>query len=247
MSKDKLAKLVFLNLSIAIFNIILFSPGLIGIVLVGGSTVCLALGITSILMSILIFIYGNFRLVFECEVIIKTSELTNAEDFMTGLKQHISKKTFEEDILQVIEQIERIEKKIQTICQILLQKFTANELSYIKFKNTIISVQEAFYCNIKNIINKLNAFEEKEYIRIKKKVDDSGLKSDLINAQLGIFNEYILFIQNAIKGNEQILHKLDRLLLEISKLNTFEEGELENLAVVAELEGLIKQIKYYKN
>ena len=62
-----------------------------------------------------------------------------------------------------------------------------------------------------------------------------------------VYNEYIRFVKEATEDNEQILLKLDKLLLEISGLNCIESGELEQMAGMIEIDNLIKQAKYYKN
>jgi len=62
-----------------------------------------------------------------------------------------------------------------------------------------------------------------------------------------VYDEYIKFVDAAIEDNEQILLKLDKLLLEISGLNCIESGEMEEMAGMIEIDNLIKQAKYYKN
>jgi hypothetical protein len=42
------------------------------------------------------------------------------------------------------------------------------------------------------------------------------------------------------------LLKLDKLLLEISRLDSLEPGDIENMACMQEIDSLIKQTKYYK-
>ena len=46
---------------------------------------------------------------------------------------------------------------------------------------------------------------------------------DNIKEKLDIYNEYIDFVDNATRTNEEILLKLDKILLEISKYNSLEE------------------------
>ena len=55
------------------------------------------------------------------------------------------------------------------------------------------------------------------------------------------------FLKAATEDNEQILLKLDKLLLEISGLNSVESGQLEQMTGMIEIDNLIKQAKYYKN
>jgi hypothetical protein len=62
-----------------------------------------------------------------------------------------------------------------------------------------------------------------------------------------VYSEYITFVKAATEDNEQILLKLDKLLLEISDLNCIEGGQLEQMAGMIEIDNLIKQAKNYKN
>ena len=46
--------------------------------------------------------------------------------------------------------------------------------------------------------------------------------------------------------NEDILLKLDGLILEISKLDDIDSGTLEELPAIQEINSLIEHTKYYK-
>jgi hypothetical protein len=70
---------------------------------------------------------------------------------------------------------------------------------------------------------------------------------EIMEEKFNVYNEYIRFVKEATEDNEQILLKLDKLLLEISGLNCIESGELEQMAGMIEIDNLIKQAKYYKN
>jgi hypothetical protein len=63
---------------------------------------------------------------------------------------------------------------------------------------------------------------------------------------MNIYNEYISFIKAATEENEQIILKLDKLLLEISKFNSIEDSEIGNLSGMQEIDELISQTKLYK-
>ena len=62
MERETLIKLLGLNLGIAAANIITFSPGLIGLELVGASALATAFGSTIIFLSGAGLIYGNYKL-----------------------------------------------------------------------------------------------------------------------------------------------------------------------------------------
>ena len=149
MPTKKIAKIAGLNTGIAILDIMLFSPGLLGIQIGGASVLATAFGSTAILMSAAIFIYGNYKLINEKEKIIQTSEIITTEDYLNALKQNYGKKTFERDITIILEQVERLQKKIETIKNILLQKFNNTEMSYKKYEAAILAIENVFYINIK--------------------------------------------------------------------------------------------------
>jgi len=244
-STSKILKIAGLNLGIAIINTILFSQGFLGIQ-IGGSVFATAFGSTAILVSIAAFVFGNYKLVIEKEKIIKTSEIKTAEDYIYALRQNHGKKTFEKDISIILEQIERLRKKKETILDILLQKFNNTEMSYKKFEESISAVENVFYVNIRSLLNKINAFDEDDYNRIKKNDADKTFNLEVIKTKMSIYNEYITYVKSATEENEQIIIKLDKLLLEISKFNSLEDGEIENMSAMKEIDELTSQTKFYK-
>jgi hypothetical protein len=247
LSQAKIIKIAVLNLGIAIVNTVLFSPGFLGISIGGASIFTTAFGITVIIMSVVLFLYGNYRLLMAEEEIIQPSEIKTTEDYINALKQNYDKKTFAQDIDLILEQMERLQKKQETIRDILLQKFDSAEMSYQKFEGSIRAVEDIFYLNIKSILNKLNAFDEDEYNRIKKNEAYRTFSKEFIQTKMDIYQEYISFVQKSMEDNEQIILKLDKLLLEISKLNSLEYDQIEKMSGMKELDELIHQTKYYKS
>lgn len=243
---QRMIKIAGLNMGIAILNTILFSPGLFGIQIGGASTFETAFGATAIFMSIIVFVFGNYQLLMAKETIIQTREIKTSEDYIDALKHNYSKKTFENDIDTILDQIKRFRNKKETIKDILLQKFSITEMSYAKFDGTISDVENVFYLNIKSILNKLNAFDEKDYNRIKKSSAQKKFTAEFIESKMNIYNEYVAFVKDATEDNEQIILKLDKVLLEISKLNSLEDGEIENMSAMKEMDDLINKTKFYK-
>lgn len=245
MDREKLIKLLGLNSGIAAANIITFSPGLGGVV-IGGSALATAFGITFIFLSGAGLIYGNYKLLTVPEKEISPIKM-KVEDYIEALNIHRGLKTFEETVDLLLDQIERLQKKNKIIRDILLQKFSASEIAYKKFDAVIVDVEEIFFMNIRSILNKLDAFDEGDYNFIRKKHDAGAFSQQFMEEKFKVYNEYITFVKAATEDNEQILLKLDKLLLEISDLNCIEDGQLEQMAGMIEIDNLIKQAKYYKN
>ena len=245
MDREKLIKLMGLNSGIAAANIIAFSPGLGGVV-IGASALATAFGITFIFLSGVGLIYGNYKLLTVPEKEIPPTKMT-VEDYIEALKIHRGIKTFEETVDLLLDQIVRLQKKNKIIRDMLLQKFSASEISYQKFDAVIDDVEDIFFINIRSILNKLDAFDEGDYDFIRKKHEAGAFSQQFMEEKFEVYSEYITFVKAATEDNEQILLKLDKLLLEISDLNCIEGGQLEQMAGMIEIDNLIKQAKNYKN
>lgn len=244
MNTKKILKIVGLNAGIALLNILLLSPGLVNIWKFG--TLGIALGGTEIFMSIVVFFYGNYMFVMEKNKPTKITEIKNHEDCILALKQAYGKKTFDNDIPIILEQVERLIKKKEKIFDLLLHKFNLIDETFEKFKSTIFDVEYIFYANTKSIINKINAFDEEDYDRIRFDSSAKRFSAQVITSQLNIYNEYINFVKEAIEDNEELIIKLDALLLEISKFDSLEVGEIENMKEIKEMDELIRKSKYYR-
>lgn len=150
---------------------------------------------------------------------------------------------FDESIQQNIEQIKRFRRKSATIQDILLQKFSQSEMSYQKFHSVLQEVERVIYLNMRSILNKISAFDIDEYETMQKR----GVPSDEhAQEKMNIYNEYIAYVNDATKTNEEILLKLDRLLLEISRYNSLEDGDIQKLPAMIEMDDLIRNANLYK-
>ena len=246
MERKKWFRLLSLNLGIAAANIIVFSPGLIGLEL-GASALAAASGSTIIFLSWAGLFYGNYKLLSEPENPIPVNQISTVEGYIGALNDQRDLKTFEKNIELLLDQIERLQKKNKTIRDILLQIFRASEIAYKKFDAVIAEVEKIFFMNIRSILNKLNAFDEDDYNFVRSRHEAGAFSEQFMEEKLKVYYEYIKFVNAATEDNEQILLKLDKLLLEISGLNSIESGELEQMAGMIEIDNLIKQAKYYKN
>lgn len=241
MDREKEIKLLGLNLGIAAANIIVLPE------VVGGGVLATAFGSAFVFLSGAGLIYGNYRLLSEPESVTPTHKIVTIEDYAEKLNDHRDLKTFEQTIDLLLDQIERLQNKNKIIRDILLQIFSASEMSYKKFDGVIAEVEKIFFMNIRSILNKMNAFDEDDYNFIRKKRDSGDFSEQFMKEKIEVYNEYITFVKAAAENNEQILLKLDKLLLEISSLNSVESGQLEQMAGMIEIDNLIKQTTNYKN
>lgn len=239
-------KLAGLNLGIALLNILLFSPGLFNIQIGGTHPLSTAIGGTAIFMSIVLFFYGNYKLIAQKDETIQLSDIKTSEDYIIALNQAYGKKTFDNDIPAVIQQIESLQKKKEKIKDILLQRFNIIDETYEKFNETILDIEYVFFANIRSILNKINAFDQEDYDRINSYQGQKRFSKEVIDSKLGIYNEYISFVKKAIDNNEEIILKLDALLLELSKFDSLDADALDNMSEIREMDELIRKSKYYQ-
>lgn len=244
MQKNQIIKLTVLNVAIALVNIILFSEGLVALRF-GASAFSTALVIAVVFTSVGIFAVGNYTLMTNKPKAITTKDIETADDCVLAL-QNSRVRTFEKETETILLQTDRFTKKKITIVDILLQKFNETEMSYVKFEGAVNEVEKVFYLNIKSILNRLNAFDEADYMLMSKPAAKKKFSASFIESKLGIYQEYIDFVKEAVEDNEEILLKLDKLLLEISKFNSLEDGEVENMDAMKEIDELINKTKYYK-
>ncbi|MCL1791490.1 MAG: hypothetical protein FWG40_09130 [Peptococcaceae bacterium] len=291
MSKKRIRRMIVLNVSIIAANIILFSKMFFGLSLAGGSALAIALGWTVVVVSVCAFIVGNKRLLKREETRSLTRGLNNLNDCVRVLEESRWIKTFAVKINELIDQIKRFRKKQTTINDILLQKFTSDEITYRLFAGVLGEVERAVFTNVRSILNKISAFDEDEYLRITRgqraiqknmysRANREALReqelqrdlpatsqgnlavqeatsqgnlpvqesreTDMTQEKMQIYNEYISFVNEATEDNEQILLKMDKMLLEISRYNSLEGGDVENMPAIKEMDELIHNAKLYK-
>ncbi len=240
MEKKKLIKLLGLNLGIAAADIITISSGFID-----GGPLAIASGITIIFLTSAGLIYGNYKLHKEPEVVIPAPEIWTMENYIEELNIYRWSKTFGKNVALLLDQIQRQQKKNKTIRDILRQKFSPDEISYQKFDAVIPQVEKIFFRNIRRIINTLRAFDEEGYNIIRKEEEAEDFSPEFKEDKLKVYNEYITSVKTVTEDNEQLLMKLDKLLLAISDLNSADSGQL--VKIMDYIDELTKQVKFYKD
>ena len=243
---NRAAKLGILNILIIILNIIVFSKAFMGLEVFGQSAFVTAFCFMWLFLTAAVFIYGNYRIIFAVTRIPPLKTADNRFDTLEScgvlLSEYIKRPggIFDAALQTMKTQLERMIKKEKTISDILLQKFQPTELSFVKFRGQIESVKKILCLNTRNVLNRLYAFDEFEY---EKSVRERSADRHT-DAKRELLNEYKDFVSQTVDYNEDILIKMDRLILEVSKLNDSEE--LNNMDALKELDVLIKNTSLYK-
>ncbi len=244
MTPKKIWHLIITNLIIIIVNIAVFSNAFLGFSLLTGTALTMSIAWFTIIASIFSFSYFNNKLLSTQNTFTLANKTINSlDDCVEVFEEAIENgDVFDSDILKNLEQLKRFKKKRKTINEILLQKFSLEELTFKKFETVINDVENLMYLNMRSILNKIAAFDVEEYENLQKR----GFPKDEVSSEkMQIYKEYFNFVKNATSTNEEILLKLDKMLLEISKYNSLEDGDVKNLPAIIEMDELIKNAKFY--
>ncbi|MBP1995418.1 hypothetical protein [Paenibacillus eucommiae] len=240
----KYIKLLGLISGVVVLNILVLSPGFIGVE-IGSGAFATAFGVTLLFASALGLLYGSYVLLFKQPVVQPVKRITTREDYVEALTAYRSVKALESDINFALEQLDRLKKKNDTLFNVLNQRFDPAELSYKKFASVIQEVEKLFYLNIRSILNRLHVYDESEFESVRNQ-KSARFSRELLQEKTNLYNEFLAFMRDSLGTNEEILLKLDKLLLEISRLDSFDPGVIENMPCMQEIDSLIKQTKYYK-
>ena len=246
MNPGKIRQLVILNAIIVIVNVSLFSNALLGMSLFSGTAFSISIAWTAVLASLFAFVRGNSFLLSNPDTRLFLQNIDSLDNCVYAFRTAIHNgDVFDENILKNIEQVNRFRRKQNTIRDMLLQKFSAEEMSFQKFFGVLIDIENVILVNMRSILYKISAFDVDEYEAIER-VNKNGIKQTVSEEKMNIYREYIDYVNNATQANEDILLKLDKMLLEISRYNSLEDGDVRKLPALAEMDELIKNAKLYK-
>ncbi|HCC34511.1 MAG TPA: hypothetical protein DEQ02_02270 [Ruminococcaceae bacterium] len=253
MSKKTVLKLVAFNLGVSFINIFVFSGMFVRINMSGENVLQTALGVMIIVVSVILFFYVNYKILFAKSPQphkdpAQEREIKTLDDCARAARQYIDTSkasTFVLTLRTIIEQIERFKRKKATIRDILLDRFSASEMSYSKFQSAVDGTEAIMIGATRSFIGRILAFDEEDYEKLLGN-PTSGPISHLRQSHMKIYDEYIAYAGKVTHDNEQILIRLDQLILEISKLSALSDGDIADMDAVKEIESLISDTKWYK-
>jgi hypothetical protein len=240
----KISKLLGLILGLSILNVVVLSPGLLGVT-IGGSALETAFGVTLLVISLVVVLYGSYSLLLKAPLATPTKQIKTHEDYLEALAFYRPIKVLESDITLAMEQLTRLKKKVETLVKVLGERFDPSELSYKKFHSVVFEVEKLFYLNIRGVLNRLDVFDEAEFAALTSRKAKS-FSPTLLREKTEVYQDYLAYVKSVVEGNEEILLKLDKLLLEISRLDSVDVDEIENMSAMQEIDSLIHQTKYYR-
>lgn len=227
----KLIKVIILNSLIAIAAIFLYSPGFVGLWFGQGALR------TAFMLSSMLFLFGSIVIgnayvigMFAANAKVYTkNDLTESDDVLEVL-ENLDTKHFRADKAEVLKQWDKMQKKAAAIRIVLSSFFSEEELTYKRFIAVLDGINDAFVDSTRTVINSIQLYSAYDY--------DQHENSMVLNECAGN-------VDKAIERNNQILQKLDVLMVEVTRL-TDSDTDVDKMPAMVDLEELIGTVKYYK-
>ena len=239
-------KIVLISISsilIAVISVFVFSPGLFVSKYLETAT-SLATIFVYVLYGVIVLASLSYiaLLLYKQPDEHKLNELATKEQFVEVFTKFTNSSFLGKESMSFRKQIFILDEKIMTMDALLQQKFEGATASYSKFNSIVKSTQKLVYSNLKNAAIMISNFNEEDYKRFSSEKDEYSDK--IANEKLETFNTYKKDIKDMLVQNEEILLKLDKLQLEVSRLSI--NDNIEENPVVQEMNKLITQTKLYK-
>ena len=248
---NKMTKFLILNVGIIVVNIIVF--GVLN-VSIGKNTFSTIIGILVIIACIMAFIGGNISILLQkkkptIKKDFKNNDMGMEKDILSSIEDTNRKtRVFRKEMNKTTQQLERLNARNNALNAILLQHFKPSEMTYLKFKTVIDSVNGVFRDNVLKILERINMFDENDYISLvyKMKKNQKEAKAQNNIDKMKIYLEHMNYVKTLVEDDEIIIMKMDKLMLELSKLSEFNSDNIENVSAIQDINELIGQTKYYK-
>jgi len=248
---NKTMKFLFLNVGIIVVNIVVFGVLHISI---GKNTLSTIFGVLVIIASVFAFIGGNISILLQKKKTnlgkdFKDNEMGMDKEYLSSVEETNRKtRVFRKEMNKTTQQLERLNARNNALNAILLQHFKPTEMTYLKFRAVIDSVNSVFRDNVLKILERINMFDENDYISLiyKMKKNPTEAKAQNNIDKMKIYLEHMNYVKTLVEDNEVIIMKMDKLMLELSKLSELNADNIENVSAIQDINELISQTKYYK-
>lgn len=244
-------KFLFLNIGILVLNIVVFGVLKVSI---GANVFSTIIGTLVILASVFAFIGGNISIITHKDKLniqksYKNNDMGIEKDILVSIEETNRKtRVFRTEMNKTTQQLERLNARNNALNAILLQHFKPGEITYMKFKGVIDSVNGVFRDNVQKILERVNMFDENDYISLVYKMKKSSKEAKAQNNidKMKIYLEHMNYVKTLVEDDEVIIMKMDKLMLELSKLSELNADNIENVSAIQDINELIGQTKYYK-
>lgn len=198
-----------------------------------------------LILSVLVFFYGNYKLLKSISSSPKEKyhyvleDIDTAEECIDALNKN-KKDCFAKDVELAKDQVERLERKQEAMRQILFQKCEASQEDMLGMKKVVEEAEMLLYDNIKRMLSRMAIFDAEGY----RKLMQQSYHGELATTQerKAIYYEHLAYVKQQLDKNEAILIQYDYLLTEISKMGDEDSQESDCMAHMKDVVNGMKQM-----
>ncbi len=198
-----------------------------------------------IILSVLVFFYGNYKLLTSISSNPKQKydyvleDIDTAKECIDALNK-IRKDCFEKEIELAKDQVERLGRKQEAMRQILFQKCEASQDDMLGMKKVVEEAEMLLYDNVKRMLSRMAIFDEEGYRKLMQQSYGGQLATT--QERKAIYYEHFAYVKQQLDKNESILIQYDYLLTEISKMGDEDSQESDRMAHMKDVVNGMKQM-----
>jgi len=150
-----------------------------------------------------------------------------------------------------VRQMSNLEKKAPVLTRMIEEKFEVGSMSYDRFatpiENGIATVRE----NSLTLAKEMEGFDDDEFQKLSKMIQSGEYRHDVIDDEIqkeryAIYQHRLSEMERIVSTNEQMLLMMDRISVELSKLQS-NQIDQEGSRLLQEIEELAQTAKYYQS
>lgn len=222
MNNKFFVRIAIITMILAIFDIVMFSEGLVNLSLIGGGVKNTILSIVIILVN-LIVLFAEYKFLTtstKAKYGYEMDKLKTASDYRIALESQKSRKNpFIEEINRALVDVNSAEKKQKVLEEVLEQN---DKSEYVSLINLGKDSMNYVFNNIKRVLHRMQ-------------IADAGEWS-------GDVQEHKAYINAILDNNDKILNEFGKFLTEVSRMD--DPNEFVNVTeVLGDMVGTLKKLR----
>jgi hypothetical protein len=152
--------------------------------------------------------------------------------------------TFRPDLMELAEQLEKLQRKKEAVRQTLMQRFDPGGATFAKFSQASRKAEGFLVQNAQDILAKVEGFDEEEYEDV---MNSPGTSREEFRARKQIYDSVLTDVADRVGQGDRVLLALDKLMAAVSDIAAIGGQQPDSDTAVREIDGLIQDTRYYRD
>jgi hypothetical protein len=150
--------------------------------------------------------------------------------------------TFRPDLMDMVEQLEKLRKKKASIRTILLQRFQPTELAFAKFSSAADRAESFMVQTARTVLAKVKGFDEEEY---EDAMNNPNTSREEFKTRKNFYDTVLGEVSDLVEQGNAVLLALDKLQAAVSDIQTIGNQHPDSDSAVREIDRLAQDVKFY--